>query len=100
MTNRYWFRPKTVGYGATPTTWEGWLLTAGSCGVIGVATVLLVMARKLPDLPMWLAVTGWFLWVAVVSGTCVVMLVVSRRRTDGEWRWRWRWGSRRPLRGE
>ena len=23
----YWFRPKRYGYGATPITWQGWLLT-------------------------------------------------------------------------
>jgi hypothetical protein len=27
--NRYRFRPKTYGYGATPITWEGWAVTIG-----------------------------------------------------------------------
>jgi hypothetical protein len=22
-----WFRPKTIGFGWTPATWEGWLVT-------------------------------------------------------------------------
>ena len=22
----YWFRPKRYGYGATPVTWQGWVL--------------------------------------------------------------------------
>ena len=26
---RYWFRPRTFGIGATPITWEGWVLTLG-----------------------------------------------------------------------
>ena len=25
---RGWFGPKTYGWGATPTSWEGWLATA------------------------------------------------------------------------
>jgi 4-hydroxybenzoate polyprenyltransferase len=25
----YWFRPKTFGFGATPATWQGWLVTLG-----------------------------------------------------------------------
>lgn len=24
---RYWFKAKTYGYGWTPATWEGWLVT-------------------------------------------------------------------------
>jgi hypothetical protein len=31
---RYWFRPRWYGYGATPVTWEGWVLTIGVTGVI------------------------------------------------------------------
>ena len=27
--NKYWFKPKAFGYGATPTTWEGWLVVLG-----------------------------------------------------------------------
>lgn len=26
--NKYWFKPKRFGYGATPTTWEGFVSTA------------------------------------------------------------------------
>jgi hypothetical protein len=29
------------------------------------------------------------LWVVIVAGTMVMLLIVSKRRTDGEWRWRW-----------
>jgi hypothetical protein len=35
-TQRFWFRPRTVGLGATPVTWEGWLVT--------LAFVVLVLA--------------------------------------------------------
>ena len=28
MGNQFWFKPKTSGYGATPTTWEGWTVMA------------------------------------------------------------------------
>jgi len=27
-TNKYWFKPKTYGYGYYPITWEGWITTA------------------------------------------------------------------------
>jgi hypothetical protein len=31
-----WFRPKSFGYGWTPATWEGWLVT-------GLAVVVVVV---------------------------------------------------------
>ena len=34
MTNRYWFKPKVFGYGASPTTWEGWALVVAYCAVV------------------------------------------------------------------
>jgi hypothetical protein len=90
-TNRYWFRPKRLGYGATPTTWEGWALTVGSCVVIFVATLLLVGWRQATTQPGWTDTAAWLLWFVVVAGTTIALLFVSKRRTDGEWRWRWRW---------
>ena len=77
----YWFRPKQYGYGATPTTWQGWVIT--------IAAVIVVLAATL-----WLntlsATNPWF-WAAVLIDAVVIatLLVVSRQKTDGEWRWRW-----------
>jgi hypothetical protein len=89
--NRYWFRPKRVGYGATPSTWEGWAFTVGCCAVIVAASWLLIGSRQGWAELGWAAVAAWVLWVVVVVTTTVALLVVSKRRTDGEWRWRWRW---------
>ena len=25
--NKYWFKPKKIGWGITPISWEGWLVT-------------------------------------------------------------------------
>jgi hypothetical protein len=77
----YWFRPKQYGYGATPTTWQGWAMTI-------VATLVVIAATA------WLttltAIDPRF-WVAVLIDAVVIaaLLEVSRRKTDGEWRWRW-----------
>ena len=38
----FWFRLKTVGYGATPNTWQGWLLTIGS--LVALAGVVMTGA--------------------------------------------------------
>jgi hypothetical protein len=89
MANEYWFKPKRYGYGATPTTWEGWAMTFGYCAVVGVASLLLVMARETMTLPLWSILAMWAAWTVVVGVCTVAMLIVSKRRTDGEWRWRW-----------
>jgi hypothetical protein len=71
----YWFRPKLLGYGAVPVTWQGWVAT--------LAVVLLVVpiARfAVSDNMVWLALAiplvGGFTWLC-------------HAKTDGEWRWRW-----------
>ena len=77
----YWFKPRQRGYGATPVTWQGWLITIA-------AMVIVVMTSFL--LPV---LAGGNLWaLAVVVADIVVLAalwIVSRRKTDGEWRWRW-----------
>jgi 4-hydroxybenzoate polyprenyltransferase len=78
----YWFKPKRYGYGATPVTWQGWLVT--------LATIFVVMAASLL-LPTIAPAAGW-LWLAVLAIDAlavVALLIVSRRKTKGEWRWRW-----------
>jgi hypothetical protein len=41
MANRYWFKPKTYGYGVTPVSWEGWL-SALAYSAVMLACVLIV----------------------------------------------------------
>ena len=98
MVNRYWFKPKVFGYGATPTTWEGWALTGGYCVVIAVGTlvaILLIEGRAEATLLHWLA---WGVWGIVLAIATAILVIVSRRRTEGEWRWRWGRRASRPFR--
>ena len=78
--NRYWFKPKRYGYGATPATWEGWTLTVGALAVVLLAS-LMVSGQASPAL--------WAVWFATVLVAVAGLWVISRRRTDGVWRWRW-----------
>ena len=77
----YWFRPKRYGYGATPISWQGWVVTLGAALVIAAITIFLTRQTAL-DL--------WF-WVAVAADVIVIIALVQvcRRKTEGEWRWRW-----------
>lgn len=86
--SRYWFRPKTYGYGATPVTWEGWAVTFGTALAMAAVSVALRMTSK----------SDWALAALVAFDVVALgaLLVVSCRKTDGELRWRW--GQRRDER--
>ena len=80
----YWFKPKRYGYGATPITWQGWALTLGTV----LAMVAVSLYLRLTERHDW----ALALLLAFDAAAIVTLIVVTRRKTDGEWRWRW--GSR------
>ena len=47
---RYWFRPKRYGYGATPSTWEGWAFTGLVVAIVAVAASLLFRNGHAPGM--------------------------------------------------
>jgi divalent metal cation (Fe/Co/Zn/Cd) transporter len=82
---RYWLKPHRYGYGATPTTWQGWV----SSLIFVLATVggTVFLASMLKGSP-------WKAWggpIIVVFAFALTLLFIgfSRRKTDGDWRWRW-----------
>jgi hypothetical protein len=77
----YWFKPREYGYGATPITWQGWAIT--------VAAVIVVVLSSLvvPALANGAASALSALVIDVLA--IAALVIVSRRKTDGEWRWRW-----------
>jgi uncharacterized membrane protein HdeD (DUF308 family) len=77
----YWFKPKRYGYGATPTTWQGWAVTFGAVAAILAASLTL---RRSFEGDWGLAAMLGFDVIALIA-----LAVVCRRKTDGEWRWRW-----------
>ena len=82
---RYWFRPKSVGYGATPVTWEGWLLTLGSMVVTGAAILVAILAEvhTWPNRRIYQVIC-----LIVVAVTQFATIIVSRLKTSEDWRWR------------
>jgi len=82
---RYWFKPKSFGYGATPVTWEAWALTivGGSMAALGFIGFNAPGQLSLPD---DMAARLACLLVATVA--LVALIVIARKTTDGEWRWR------------
>jgi hypothetical protein len=86
--SRYWFRPKTYGYGVTPVTWEGWAVTFGTALAMVAVSLFLRMTSK----------SDWALAALVAFDVVALcgLLVISHFKTDGELRWRW--GQRHPKR--
>ncbi len=86
--DKLWFRAKDYGWGWTPCSGEGWIVTA----IVLVALVAGNLAI------LWLAVAraalGWWLasMLAWNAPLCGMMLIVCWK--TGE-RPRWRWGRRR-----
>jgi hypothetical protein len=83
MTARYWFKPKRYGLGATPVTWEGWAITGLAVAILACATWYL-MGRGGPAGPVAFAV-----WLVVMVAVTAGLLIVTKAKTQGEWRWRW-----------
>ena len=77
---RYWFRQKNFGYGATPNTWQGWVLTRFSwLAVFGV--VLAGPAIRDNTLrAVWMVLGG--------ARSLVPVTVMPGCKTEGGWRWR------------
>ncbi len=85
--SEYWFRAKTHGYGATPANWKGWAAVLVTVAVTSVATAVLIVSPQIsgtPPAPAQVAV-----WAAIVAVTVAGLVVLSRAKTEGEWKWRW-----------
>jgi hypothetical protein len=77
----YWFKPKRYGYGATPTTWQGWAVTLGTVAVMVAVSLFL----RLNERHYWaLAAMLGFDALALAF-----LFIVSGRKTEGGLRWRW-----------
>jgi len=84
---QYWFKPKTHGYGATPTTWQGWVAIAGYVAVMLALTLpLAAWPADLPAGPRAWQIATWLLMAAVLT---LGFIRFARAKTDGQWRWRW-----------
>jgi len=79
---RYWFKPKRYGYGVTPITWEGWVVSLAAGALVAVVMIVTLSLGR-----QWTtaALSGAILIGFILFG----FVKLCRQRTDGEWRWRW-----------
>ena len=77
---RYWFKQKKFGYGATPSTWQGWVVTVVSAlAVFGV----ILSGPTIRDNVLRAVWIGAGLLITVI-----VTVSITYRKTEGGWRWR------------
>lgn len=90
---RPWFAPKEIGYGATPSTWEGWLATLGF--VVFVCLSVSFVDPRAHGLPAMLglrSLPGLHDLVLSFNASLVVVIVESiaftlfaRWKSSGPW---------------
>jgi len=73
--SKYWFKPKRYGYGATPSSWEGWLIT--------IFFILVIMSRAIK------LQNNQLRFVVELVLIITVLIIVSKYKTEGGWKWRW-----------
>ncbi len=86
----YWFRPRDFGYGATPTTWQGWAVSAAYAAIVFGCVVVLLWTEP--------AASAWAATLTVLLVATVLLIYVSWLKTDGRWQWHWGQNSRRKTR--
>lgn len=72
--NKYWFKPKSFGYGATPITWEGW-------------TVVIIFVEYLFSLSKLLNESKITSYVIRLILGVIVIIIISKKKTEGDWKW-------------
>ena len=79
MSHAYWFKPKRIGYGAYPTTWEGWLVMAAYSLVLWACVAAIVTHRSSPSMMI--------VPIFVIVAATVALFIVCKKKTDGSWGW-------------
>jgi peptidoglycan biosynthesis protein MviN/MurJ (putative lipid II flippase) len=79
--NAFWFQPKAYGYGATPSSWEGWAVTA--VYIVVVIAISLILEYRVRTFP------SWAVGLAVIAVATVAFVWIGVKKTEGGWHWRW-----------
>jgi hypothetical protein len=83
-TNKYWFRPKKYGWGFTPISWEGWLLT--------LALIILIIASAYINsfFTSYIELKEGLRFILDLVFAVSIFSIVSERKMKESLMWRWR----------
>jgi len=72
---RYWFRPKKLSFGATPSSWQGWVLSIVSCLLLSGVVLWGPAIRDNASRALWM-----------ILGSAVILLpttFIAHIKTEG-----------------
>jgi hypothetical protein len=75
--NKYWFKPKSYGWGVFPVTWQGWLMTICLAALCFVACAISVPTKNWPRLVLDIIVL------------ITLFMILAAPKTEGDIKWRW-----------
>jgi hypothetical protein len=79
MSHAYWFKPKRFGYGATPSSWEGWAVVAAYALLIWASVTVMAMHQGSDSI--------FVAMIAVMLAATVALFAICKKKTDGSWGW-------------
>ena len=82
--NKYWFAPKSYGYGYVPISIEGWLATLGV-----IALALLIAYINNIFNPFILTIKNGLIFTVEIIIFGFIFLKLFEKRCRGKLKWRW-----------
>jgi hypothetical protein len=80
---KYWFKPKTYGYGMVPISWEGWLVVAIFVGILYISAYINYIV------PFSANMTELLSFLLDVVTYTALFIVLFKDKTNGTLEWRW-----------
>jgi hypothetical protein len=78
----HWFKQKRYGFGASPSSWQGWALTAAYVAVLLGLSAWLTDGANANE-------SRTLVFLGLPAGVTILFLGIVWRTTEGGWRWRW-----------
>jgi len=79
---KYWFKPKSYGYGMMPISWEGWLVTLIFVGILAVAAY----ANQMFLYPRPEEIASFLIDTGILTA---LFLILFKDKTNGKIKWNW-----------
>lgn len=77
-----WFKQKRYGFGAYPSSWQGWAISLGYAVII----IALGAWMNVDEAKVAVRMTPA---LAISAGLTIAFVFIVWRTTEGGWRWRW-----------
>ena len=84
MEKKYWFRPKSYGYGLEPISWQGWIAVLVFIGITGGAAYANGLFS--PE-TVTVQATAHFIFDFFIL--IMILLIWAKDKTEGEMKWQW-----------